>query len=153
VKKLLAVEPNGVARKIAGKAIRKAPFPVEFVGLDGERVDLPDASADTAVSILTLCTIPRADRALKEIARILKPGGSLLFTEHGASSDPGILRWQNRLDGIQGKLFGGCHLNRPIADLIRDAGFKFERLENFYIRGMPNPMGYAYLGVANKADS
>ncbi len=153
VTRLLAVEPSPVARKLAGKAIRKARFPVQWAGLDGEKLDVPDNSVDTAVSFLTLCTIPNAPRALAEVLRVLKPGGSFIFLEHGFSPDARIQKWQTRLNPLQGKLFGGCHLNRKIEDLVRGAGFKIERLDNFYVRGMPNPMGYAYFGWANKANS
>ena len=151
VTKVLAVEPSLTARSLASKAIAKSRIPVEWVGLDGEKIDLPDGSADTAVSCLTLCTIPRAQAALKDIFRVLKPGGGFIFMEHGASPDERILRWQNRLNGIQGKLFGGCNLNRPISELIQEAGFKLDSLENFYVKGPPRPMGYTYLGLARKA--
>jgi ubiquinone/menaquinone biosynthesis C-methylase UbiE len=151
VSKLLAVEPSMTARKLAAKAISKSRFPVEFAGLDGERVDLPDASADMAVSFLTLCTIPRPERALAEIMRILKPGGRLIFVEHGASPDAGVLKWQNRLNGFQGKVCGGCNLNRRIEGLVRESGLKIESLRNEYVKGPPRPVGYLYVGTARKA--
>jgi ubiquinone/menaquinone biosynthesis C-methylase UbiE len=150
VTRVLAVEPSMTARKLARKNIRRAPFPVEYVGLEGEKIALPDASVDTAVSILTLCTIPGVEQALKEISRVLKPGGAFLFLEHGASPDPRVRTWQNRLDPIQGKLFGGCHLNRPIAELVRGAGLQIDRLSNEYIKGMPRPMAYGYKGLARR---
>lgn len=151
VSKVLAVEPSMTARALAMKAISGSRVPVEWVGLDGEKIELPDATADTAVSFLTLCTIPHAERALEEVHRVLKPGGAFIFVEHGASPDERVLRWQNRLNPLQGKLFGGCNLNRPISELVRKAGFKFEQLENFYLKGAPKAVGYTYFGLARKA--
>jgi ubiquinone/menaquinone biosynthesis C-methylase UbiE len=150
VKRLMAVEPSLTARKLAVKAISEAPFPVEFAGLDGQSLALPDASVDQVVSTLTLCTIPDPEKALKEIARVLKPGGMFIFMEHGHAPDASVAKWQDRLNGIQQTIMGGCNLNREIDKLIRSAPLKLEKLNNFYFEGMPRPMAYTYQGHARK---
>ena len=146
-----AVVPSELARRIAEKRVRPAPVPVTYAGLDGQRLDLPDDRFDTALSTWTLCTIPDATQALREIRRVLKPGGRLVFVEHGRSPDPGVRRWQDRLNPIQQRIGGGCNLNRPIADLLRDGGLEVERLDNYYGKGEPKPFGYLYEGIARAA--
>lgn len=142
-----AVEPSAVARRRGSRRIAEASIPVEHVGLDGADLALPDDSADTVVSTFTLCTIPDAVRALREVRRVLRPGGQLLFLEHGLSPDPRTARWQHRLDGLQQRLAGGCHLVRPIDGLVREAGLTVTALEHDSMRG-PGPMSYLYRGVA-----
>jgi ubiquinone/menaquinone biosynthesis C-methylase UbiE len=121
---------------------------VRRVGLDGQSLPLADATADSALSTWTLCTIPDVARALGEVRRVLKPGGTLHFVEHGRSSDAGVRRWQERLDPIQKRMAGGCHLSRPIEDLITDAGFTVEAMSNYYAPGAPKPFSWFYEGVA-----
>lgn len=150
VTRLLGVEPSVGARKIAAKRIAEVPFPVEWVGTDGEEISLQDGSVDQVVSTLTLCTIVSPERALEEMVRVLKPGGLLIFLEHGLSDDAGVVRWQKRLNGFQKTFCGGCHLTRPIAELIGRAALKIESLENFRIEGMPK-IAYFYRGTARKA--
>lgn len=142
-----AVEPSAVARRRGARRIAEASIPVEHVGLDGADLDLPDDSADTVVSTFTLCTIPDVDRALREVRRILRPGGRLLFLEHGLSPDPRTARWQHRLDGFQQRVAGGCHLTRPIDGLVRDAGLTVTDLAHDRLPA-PGPMAYLYLGAA-----
>ncbi|PVZ07972.1 class I SAM-dependent methyltransferase [Actinomycetospora cinnamomea] len=142
-----AVEPSAVARRMARRRVEQAPVPVEFVGLDGADLDLPDATADTVVSTFSLCTIPDVDRALREARRVLRPGGELLFLEHGLSPDPRTARWQHRLDGLQQRLAAGCHLTRPIDTLVRDAGLTIVDLDHERLRA-PGAMAYLYLGAA-----
>lgn len=142
-----AVEPSVVARRRADRRIAEATIPVEHVGLDGADLAVPDDSADTVVSTFTLCTVPDVDRALREVRRILRPGGRLLFLEHGLSPDPRTARWQHRLDGLQQRVAGGCHLTRPIDELVRDAGLTVTDLAHDRLRG-PGPMSYLYLGAA-----
>lgn len=149
VSKLFAVEPSSGARNLARKAIAAAPFPVEFAGATAESIPLPDASLDAAVSTWTLCTIPDVERALGEIRRVLKPGGTFRFIEHGRSPEPRVARWQDRLTPLQKRLAGGCHLNRRIGELIAGAGLRLERLDNFYVRG-PKIGTYMYAGAAEK---
>jgi SAM-dependent methyltransferase len=146
-----AVEPSAVARRLAARRVAAARVPVEHVGLDladpSADLPLPDASADTVVSTFTLCTVPDVERALREVRRVLRPDGRFLFLEHGLSPDPRTARWQHRLDGLQQRLFAGCHLTRPIDALVRDAGMEVVDLAHDRLRG-PGPMSYLYLGAA-----
>jgi SAM-dependent methyltransferase len=120
---------------------------VEFVGLDGQALPLPDDCADAAVTTFTLCTIPDVPGALGELSRVLRPGGRLHFLEHGLSPDPKVAAWQHRLTPIQRRVCGGCHFDRPIAQLIAGAGFRIVTLENYYLAGPKTP-SYLYQGVA-----
>ena len=150
VERLLAVEPSEVSRKIARPAIAASRFPVEFVGLDGQSIGLRDASVDCVVTTWTLCTIPSAEQALAEFARVLKPGGRFIFAEHGRAPDAAVVKWQDRLDRLQQRLAGGCHLNRRIDTLIAAAPFAIASLDKFYAKG-PRTHAYFYVGVAAKA--
>ncbi len=123
-------------------------MPVKRVGLDGQALPFADASFDSALSTWTLCTIPDAVAALREVVRVLRPGGSLLFVEHGAAPDPAVLRWQRRLDPLQRRVAAGCHLSRPIAELLAQAGLRVVELDRLYARGEPRPFGSLYLGCA-----
>lgn len=147
VARLWFVEPSAEARRMARKAIAAAPFPVEFLGPTAESLPLSDATIDAVVSTWTLCTIPDVEAALREMRRVLRPGGQLRFVEHGLSPEPRIARWQHRLTPLQKRLAGGCHLNRPIDRLIEGAGFRLERIDRFYVRG-PKIGTYLYAGVA-----
>ena len=146
VTRVLAVEPSDLAWRMAQTRLGRVP--VERVGLDGQRLPLPDASADCALSTWTLCTIPDPVAALREVARVLRPGGRLHFVEHGLSPDAGVARWQARLEPVQRRVAGGCHLQRPVDRLLAAAGFAVERLDTGYERGAPKPLGYLYEGVA-----
>lgn len=148
VSKVIAVDPSSTAARLARKRIEAAPFPVELIGLSAETLPMEDRSVDTIVSTFTLCTIPDPAGALHEMRRVLKPGGRLHFVEHGRADDPGVERWQQRLNGVQQALFGGCNLNRQIAMLIERASFEIERLENDYLKGAPKFGGFLYRGVA-----
>ncbi len=150
VTRVLAVDPATVGRKLATKRVAASAVPVEYVGLDGETLPLADESVDHALTTWTLCTIPDAHRALTEIRRVLRPGGSLHFLEHGRSPDPNVVQWQDRLTPIQRRIGGGCHLNRPIDQLLADADLEVTRMDHYYMRG-PKPLGYMFEGVANKA--
>ncbi len=147
VSEVLAVEPSRVSRRLAAKQISKAAMPVRFVELDGASLALEDRSVDTVLSTWTLCTIPDLSRALAEVRRVLRPGGRLCFLEHGRSPDAKIARWQDRLTPLHRRLTGGCHLNRPIADLVRTAGFELESLEEFEVDG-PRLSAHMFLGTA-----
>lgn len=147
VLRLYAVEPSDVAWEMAGTAVEGVRFPVERIGLSAEAIPLPDLAVDAVISAWTLCSIPDAARALREIRRVLKPGGVFRFVEHGLSPEPGVARWQRRLTPLQKRIAGGCHLDRPIDRLITDAGFQLERIDCFYARG-PKIGTYLYAGAA-----
>ncbi|MFP3906542.1 MAG: class I SAM-dependent methyltransferase [Acidimicrobiales bacterium] len=147
VTKVYAVDPSEVGRRLAETRVADATVPIEFVGLDGEHLPLEDASVDEVFTTWTLCTIPHVELALAEMIRVLRPGGRFHFLEHGHSPDPKVARWQARLDPIQQRIGGGCHLTRPIDALVEDAGFEIEHLANFYIAG-PKSMSYSYAGRA-----
>ena len=144
-----AVDPATLGRKLAAGRLAASKVPVEFVGLDGQALPLESASVDHVLITWTMCTIPDVDGALREMRRVLRPGGQLHFAEHGRSPDPGVARWQDRLTPLQRRLFGGCHLNRPIDRLLTGAGFEVTRMDNYYMRG-PKPLGYTFEGVATK---
>jgi ubiquinone/menaquinone biosynthesis C-methylase UbiE len=150
VRRVRAVDPATVGRQLAADRVAASSIPVEHVGLDGARLPLDDSSVDSVLSTWTMCTIPDIEGALSEIRRVLRPGGTLHFLEHGRAPDPSVVKWQDRLDPIQQRLFGGCHLNRPIDDLVRDSGLRIATIENYYLKG-PKPLGYMYEGRATKA--
>ncbi len=145
---LYALDPSQLGRRLAGKRMRRAPFPVEFVELQGNRFALPDRSVDAVVSTWTLCTIPDPDSALKEIRRVLKPEGKFCFLEHGLSPERGVARLQNLWNPIQKRFAGGCHVNRVIDRLILDSGFKILGHKRFYMEG-PKIFSYMYGGIAS----
>lgn len=147
VTRLWFLEPSPEARRMAREAIAAAPFPVEPIGDTAESIPLADASVDAVVSTWTLCTIPDVETALREMRRVLRPGGQFRFVEHGRSPEPRVARWQDRLTPLQKRLAGGCHLNRPIDRLIEEAGFRLDRIDRFYVRG-PKVGTYQYAGVA-----
>ena len=143
-----AIEPADLGWKLAGKRLAASTVAVERSGLDGQALPLPDDSCDTALSTWTLCTIPDAVAALGEVRRVLKPGGTLHFVEHGLAPDENVQRWQHRLEPMQKRLFGGCHLTRSIADLLSDAGFEITEVDVFYEKGAPKFLVADSLGVA-----
>jgi ubiquinone/menaquinone biosynthesis C-methylase UbiE len=142
-----AVEPSGTATKLAAKRIVASPVPVQVVGIDGAHLEMDENRFDAALSTMTLCTIPDVTAALHELRRVLKPGGTFHFAEHGRSPTDKIAHTQARFNPWQMRFAGGCHLNRDIAALIADAGFEIEELRNFYLKG-PKAWGYMYLGHA-----
>jgi SAM-dependent methyltransferase len=148
VRRVAAVEPADVGWKLAGQRVGATTIPVERSGLDGQSLPFPDDSFDAALSTWTMCTIPDIDAALRELRRVLKPGGELHFVEHGLAPDEPVQRWQHRLEPIQKRLFGGCHLTRPTVELLRGAGFTIDRLDTYYEEGSPKFLGANSLGVA-----
>ena len=148
VTRVAAVEPAGVGWKLAAERVRASPVPVERSGLDGQSLPFEDDSFDSAISTWTLCTIPDVGAALSELRRVLKPGGALQFVEHGLAPDEGVRRWQHRLEPIQKRVFGGCHLTRRPADLLTGAGFEITALDSYYEDGSPKFLGANSLGTA-----
>jgi ubiquinone/menaquinone biosynthesis C-methylase UbiE len=149
VQHVAAVEPADVGWKIATKRVAASPVAIERSGLDGQHLPFEDDSFDTALSTWTMCTIPDVAGALAEVRRVLRPGGTLHFVEHGLAPDAGVARWQHRLEPVQKKLFGGCHLTREIPALIEAAGFTIKELDQFYEDGAPRIFGADSLGVAS----
>lgn len=150
VEMVYGLEPSEGMRRKAQTNLARSPVRVEWLGLPGEEIPLEDQSVDTVLLTFTLCTIPDWNAALQQMRRVLKPGGELLFLEHGESPDDSIRKWQNRITPGWKKLAGGCHLNRNIADLIRHAGFEIVELENLYVPKAPKIAGYIYKGRARR---
>ncbi len=148
--KLWGLDPSMELRKRAIGRSREAGVEVEFIGLSGESIPLDDGSADTVVTTFTLCTIPDAGAALREMHRVLRPGGRLLFAEHGRAPDADVVRWQDRINPYWQRVAGGCNLNRKIDDLVREAGFTVQELEQSYLPG-PRPWAYHYWGTGVRA--
>ena len=148
VTSVAAIEPADTGWKLAQKRVAASSVPVHRTGLDGQSIPLPDDSCDTAVSTWTLCTIPDVATALQEVRRVLKPGGTFHFVEHGLAPDEKVQRLQHRLEPMQKRVFGGCHLTRQIADLLTDAGFTIREADVFYEDGAPKFLAADTLGVA-----
>jgi SAM-dependent methyltransferase len=151
VTRLRAVEPAGLGVRLASERINKAAIPVEIVGLDGQRLPIADASADAVLCTWSLCTIPDPVAAVREMRRVLRPGAALHFVEHGLAPDPSVRVWQRRLNGIQQRVAGGCHLNRDIPTILAAGGLQTARLETYYGKGDPKPFGFLYEGTAFSA--
>jgi ubiquinone/menaquinone biosynthesis C-methylase UbiE len=143
---VIGLDPSPKLLSMARGAGR-ASGPVEFVEGSAEAIPLEDESIDTVVTTWTLCSIPDAPRSLREMRRVLKPGGRLLFVEHGRAPEPNVRWWQDRLTPVWKRIGGGCHLNRAIGTLIEDAGLQIERLETGYMPG-PRPLTFMYEGSA-----
>lgn len=148
VTELLALEPSPRLLSMARGAAGASPLPVCFIEASAEAIPIDAHSVDTVVTTWTLCSVPRADAALAELRRVLRPGGRLLFVEHGLAPEDSVRRWQRRLTPAWRRIAGGCHLDRPIQAMIEDAGFRIDRLETRYVPG-PKPMTFFYEGSAH----
>jgi ubiquinone/menaquinone biosynthesis C-methylase UbiE len=144
---VMGLEPSARLLAMARQVEEVGCGSLELIEGSAEAIPLMDASIDTVVTTWTLCSIPDAPRALRDMRRVLRPGGRLLFVEHGRAPDPNVVWWQDRLTPVWKRMGGGCHLNRAIGTLIEDAGFQLDRLETGYMRG-PKPMTFMYEGSA-----
>ncbi len=147
VLRLSAVDPSAELLRMARKRVRSTAFPIDFLQRSAETLPFSDASLDTVVVTWGLCSIAKPTDALREMKRVLKPLGKLLFVEHGRSRDAAIERWQNRVNPIWRVVAGGCNLNRPIDELVREAGFQIDELDTEYLPG-PRIMTFTYRGSA-----
>jgi ubiquinone/menaquinone biosynthesis C-methylase UbiE len=148
VTRLRAVDPMERGRDLAAERLAASDVVVDFIGLDGEALALDDDSVDSALSTWTLCTIPDPRAAVREIARVLRPGGTFHFAEHGRAPDAKVRKWQDRLNGLQQRFACGCNLNRQIDAIVQDAGMTVTSLDTFYANGVPKLFGWTYRGTA-----
>jgi len=148
---VFGLEPAREMVALAKPKAEKMPFSVEFIDLPGEEIPLEDNSIDTVLLTYTLCTIPGAEAALAGMRRVLKPGGKLLFCEHGRAPDAAIAKWQNRINGTWRHIAGGCNMNRDIPGLIRASGFNITDIDSMYLPSTPRILGFNYWGSANKS--
>ena len=148
VTRLYALEPNPGMIRLAERKRRETRLDVEFLGLPGERIPLADGSIDTVVSTFTMCTIPGIMDAVREIVRILKPSGILIFFELGRSPDSSVQRWQKQIEPIFHWLFQGLDLTRDIPTLLLQGGFQIEQIEKGYLAQFPKSASYCWWGIA-----
>lgn len=148
VQRIVGVDPSADMQKLARQRAEQISIPVEMIALELGQIQAEDARFDSIVCTFTLCTIPDAVAALREMRRVLRPGGKLLFSEHGLAPDASVVHWQNRLTPLWKPLAGGCHLNRDIPALLEAGGFTIGQLETSYLKG-PRPMTWVYRGWAS----
>ncbi|GHD11491.1 phospholipid methyltransferase [Halioglobus japonicus] len=148
VDKVIGLDPSEESWKLAGERARGLDFEVEFIGLPGEQIPLEDNAVDSVLVTYSLCTIPDPVAALEGMARVLRPGGCIIFCEHGKAPDAGVQRWQERLNPLWSAMAGGCNLNRDIPAIVAQGGFSIQNMENSYIPGTPRIAGYNYWGTA-----
>jgi ubiquinone/menaquinone biosynthesis C-methylase UbiE len=145
---LWAVDPSEVGRRLSQARRERSPVPVVFSGTDGESLPFPDDRFDAALSTWTLCTIPDAVAALRELRRVLRRDARLHFVEHGLAPDRTVATWQHRATPLQRRLAGGCHLDRDIPALLGAGGFTVESMDTYYERSAPKVLGHIYEGIA-----
>jgi SAM-dependent methyltransferase len=148
VTKVIGVDPNAAFLSLGEERREASLVPLEVIRAPAEALPLEDNSVDTAVVTYTLCSVDDPLQALKEIRRVLKPEGRMLFLEHGLSPEPDVARWQYRLNPIWRSLAVGCNLTRPVAELLRQAGFTFQNLDEYYLDGAPRTIGFHCRGIA-----
>ena len=150
IDKVIGIDPSHELIELAKELANDSKASIELVIGSAESIPYPDNFFDTVLVTYTMCTIPNVAIANKEMWRVLKDDGRLIFCEHGLAPDKKISKWQNRIDPVWGKIAGGCHLNRDIQQLITDAGFSFESLDKMYIPSTPKFAGYNYWGIGKK---
>ncbi|MDA9577826.1 class I SAM-dependent methyltransferase [Gammaproteobacteria bacterium] len=150
IDKVIGIDPSHELIELAKELANDSKASIELVIGSAESIPYPDNFFDTVLVTYTICTIPNVAVANKEMWRVLKDDGRLIFCEHGLAPDKKISKWQNRIDPFWGKIAGGCHLNRDIQKLITDAGFSFESLDKMYIPSTPKFAGYNYWGIGKK---
>ena len=150
IDKVIGIDPSHELIELAKELANDSKASIDFVIGSAESIPYPDNFFDTVLVTYTMCTIPNVAIANKEMWRVLKDDGRLIFCEHGLAPDKKISKWQNRIDPFWGKIAGGCHLNRDIQKLITDAGFSFESLDKMYLPSTPKFAGYNYWGVSKK---
>ena len=148
VTRLLAVDPLESGRQLAADRLAASSVAVDFVGSDGQSLELDDNIADAALSTWTLCSIPDPVAAVREVGRVLRPGGVFHFVEHGRAPDTKVRKWQDRLNGVQRRVACGCNLNRDIPAIIEDGGMTVTSLDTFYAKGDPRFLGSTFQGTA-----
>jgi len=151
VDRLIGLDPSEKSWELAGERAAHLDFDVEFIGLSGEQIPLADDSVDTVLVTYALCTIPDPIAALKGMARVLRPGGKLIFCEHGMAPDPAVRKWQDRVNPVWRSLLGGCNLNRNIPQLVAQGGFNVNSMEQMYLPNSPKIAAYNYWGTAQLA--
>jgi ubiquinone/menaquinone biosynthesis C-methylase UbiE len=151
VERLIGLDPSEKSWELAVERAAHLDFDVEFIGLPGEQIPLEDASVDTVLVTFALCTIPDPVAALHGMARVLRPGGSLIFCEHGKAPDANVCQWQDRINPFWRRIAGGCHVNRDIPELLKVGGFDIVDMETSYLPGTPKFAGYNFWGSARVA--
>ena len=149
VNKVIGLDPSEQLCKMAKKTADDNNFSIDFLVNGAEEIELPSNSVDTILLTYTLCSIPEPYRALKEIMRVMKADGRILFCEHGIAPDEVVQKWQNRINPLWGKLFGGCNINRDIPNILKNGGFKINSLDKMYLPSTPKIVGYNYWGEAS----
>ena len=148
INNLYGIDPSSELCDMAKKTAYDNEIEVNLLINEAEEIELPQDSIDTVVMTYTLCTIPNPQDALKEIKRVMKTDAKMLFCEHGTAPDKNIIKWQNRINPIWGKLFGGCNINRDIPNILKESGFKINTLDQMYLPSTPKIVGYNYWGEA-----
>lgn len=151
VERVIGLDPSEDSWRLAAERAAHLDFDLEFIGLPGEQIPLADDSVDTVLMTYALCTIPDPVTALRGMARVLRPGGRLIFCEHGMAPDTNVVKWQDRINPFWKKIAGGCNLNRNIPELLAAGGFRIDGMETLYLPGTPRFAGYNFWGSALQA--